>query len=115
MVLFLKVSWAWAQAHRISVFSYVEDSTRLGCNIKEEDNLVFTYFDMHKWPYIGLGNNFSHIIYMRNNNPVYISQFQIADAYREGLYAQVKNSWSNQQLYNIYNCVITFSIVLTSE
>ena len=31
------------------VFSYVEDSTRLGSNIKEKDNLVCTYFNVHKW------------------------------------------------------------------
>ena len=32
------------------VFSNVEDSTKWRCNIKEKDNLVCTYFKVHKWP-----------------------------------------------------------------
>ena len=39
---------------------------------------------------IGLGNNFKHRIYMRDKVPVYIPQFPIADAYRDGLHAQIK-------------------------
>ena len=33
------------------VFSY-EYSSRLECNIKEKDNLVCTYFNVHKWPFL---------------------------------------------------------------
>ena len=58
---------------------------------------------------IGLGNNFSHRIYMRNKEPVYIPQFRIADAYREGLHAQVKN-WLKmgiiQPSHSLYNSPI---------
>ena len=57
----------------------------------------------------GLANNFEHRIHMKNKEAVYIPQFQIADAYREGQHAQVKD-WLEmgviQPSHSLYNSPI---------
>ena len=54
------------------------------------------------------------------NDSANIEQWTICYAWHQNQEAKLKivggaMSWSNQQLYNICNCVISFSIVLTSE
>jgi hypothetical protein len=58
---------------------------------------------------IGLANNFEHRIHMKNKEAVYIPQFRIADAYREGLHAQVKDLLKMgvvQPSHSLYNSPI---------
>jgi hypothetical protein len=41
---------------------------------------------------LGCANHYKHKIELNNTNPIYVKQFRIAEAYREGLFDQVK-SW----------------------
>ena len=55
-----------------------------------------------------------------SNDGANIEQWTIGYAWRQNQEAKLTivgrvMSWSNQQLYNIRNCVIIFSIVLTRE